>query len=185
MKLSQLFCTIALVLFIGCSGGSEKNQSGQSATSNGERTIEIIGLNSMKFAVAEDAEGISVGEPDAQEQDLLILESITAKPGETITIELTTRSTMPPAAMAHNWILLEKGVDAEAFVNASIRAKDNEYIAPELEDQTIAYTDLASGGETVEVTFTAPSEPGEYEYLCSFPGHYVGGMRGTLIVEEQ
>jgi len=24
---------------------------------------------------------------------------------------------------------------------------------------------------------------GEYPYLCSFPGHYVGGMKGTLVVK--
>lgn len=184
MKLLNLFSVLALILFIGCGGESEKKQTEESATATSQRTIEVIGLNSMKFAVAQDAEGISVGEPDAQEQELLILESITASPGETLTIRLTTRSTMPPAAMAHNWILLEQGVDPNAFVNASIQAKENEYIAPELEDQIIAYTDLAAGGETVEVTFTVPEQTGEYEYLCSFPGHYVGGMRGTLNVEE-
>jgi len=41
--------------------------------------------------------------------------------------------------------------------------------------------DLA-GGETTEVTFTAP-EPGEYEIICDIPGHAAGGMVGTLIVQ--
>ena len=38
-------------------------------------------------------------------------------------------------------------------------------------------------GESVEVTFTAPDTPGDRPYICTFPGHYVGGMKGTLIVE--
>ena len=185
MKLLQFLSVIALALFISCSGGSEEGQSEQTTASPSERTIEIIGVNSMKFAVARgDTQGVTTGDPAPQEDDLLILETITAEPGETIHIQLTTRTTMPPAAMAHNWILLEQEADPKAFVNASIKAKDNEYIAADMEDQIIAHTDLAAGGETVEVTFTAPEEPGEYEFLCSFPGHYVGGMRGTLVVKE-
>jgi len=62
-------------------------------------------------------------------------------------------------------------------------ARDNSYIAPELKDQVIAATDLAGGGETVEVTFTVPEEKGNYTYLCSFPGHFLGGMKGTLTVQ--
>ena len=62
-------------------------------------------------------------------------------------------------------------------------ARDNSYIAPELKDQVIAATDLAGGGETVEVTFTVPEEKGNYTYLCSFPGHFLGGMKRTLTVQ--
>ena len=42
---------------------------------------------------------------------------------------------------------------------------------------------LAGGGETVKVTFNAPKEPGEYLYLCTFPGHYLAGMKGLLVVK--
>ena len=40
---------------------------------------------------------------------------------------------------------------------------------------------LAKPGETVEVTFTVPSEPGEYPYICTYPAHFMT-MRGVLIV---
>jgi len=33
-----------------------------------------------------------------------------------------------------------------------------------------------------ELNFTAPSAPGRYPYLCTFPGHW-RIMRGVLIVE--
>lgn len=186
MKLLKLFSVFALALLTGCGGGSgEEQQAGQeTAQAQGERTIEIIGVNSMKFTVEESTEGITVGEAAPQEEGLLILESIMAQPGETLHITLTTRSSMPAAAMSHNWILLTQAADPDAFVNAAIRAKDNSYIPLDLENEIIAHTDLASGGETVEVTFTAPEQPGEYVFLCSFPGHYVGGMKGTLIVQE-
>lgn len=32
-------------------------------------------------------------------------------------------------------------------------------------------------------TFTAPSEPGEYEIYCAIPGHRQAGMVATLVVE--
>lgn len=37
-------------------------------------------------------------------------------------------------------------------------------------------------GESATVTFTAPSEPGEYQLVCGTEGHFVAGMVGTLIV---
>ena len=39
------------------------------------------------------------------------------------------------------------------------------------------------GGEETEITFTAP-EPGEYPFLCTFPGHF-GIMNGKFIVKAK
>ena len=38
-------------------------------------------------------------------------------------------------------------------------------------------------GESGTMTFTAPTEPGEYQIVCGIAGHLEGGMEGTLIVE--
>jgi plastocyanin len=43
---------------------------------------------------------------------------------------------------------------------------------------------VVGAGETSEVTFKAPATPGSYTYLCSFPGHYAMGMKGTLTVAK-
>jgi uncharacterized cupredoxin-like copper-binding protein len=40
----------------------------------------------------------------------------------------------------------------------------------------------AQGQETKHVTFTA-TDPGEYEFYCTIPGHREAGMVGTLTVE--
>jgi Azurin len=85
--------------------------------------------------------------------------------------------------MAHNFALLAAEADVDAFVRASITAPDNGYIAPDMQDWVIANTAMLGGGESDEITFTAPTEPGEYVFICSFPGHYTGGMVGVLIVE--
>ncbi|MEP6919372.1 MAG: plastocyanin/azurin family copper-binding protein, partial [Acidobacteriota bacterium] len=42
-------------------------------------------------------------------------------------------------------------------------------------------TRLVNSGETERLNFTAPSAPGEYSYLCSFPGHYLR-MYGVMLV---
>ncbi len=35
---------------------------------------------------------------------------------------------------------------------------------------------------TKTVTFTAPTEPGEYQVVCGTEGHYIAGMIGSLTV---
>lgn len=126
-----------------------------------QQTIDMKGTDKMRFSVEE----------------------IAAKPGEEITVKLTTDSNLPAVAMSHNFVLLNQGVDAKAFSMASAKYKDNDYIDPAKESDVIAHTKMASGGQTVEVTFKAPSKAGEYEYVCTFPGHYISKMKGILTVK--
>lgn len=190
MKLINAIAAVfMLLLFIGCGGGeteeqqqTPEQQQTEATETDDVRTIEIIGVDEMKFVVEDNQEGISVGE--AVRDDLLLLESITVSPGETIRIRLTTRSEMPATAMAHNWLLLTDGADAQDFAQAAAAAKDNDYVPEDRQDEILAQTGMAAGGETEEVTFTAPEETGTYEYVCTFPGHYAADMRGDLIVQE-
>lgn len=108
---------------------------------------------------------------------------ITAKPGEQIRVRLVSKGAMPKIAMAHNFILLTKEANALKFVNAAAMARATDFVPAELKSQIIASTALAGAGETVEVTFKAPAAAGAYTYLCSFPGHFQAGMRGTLTVK--
>lgn len=134
--------------------------------------LTILALTAMTFlapgtAAAQQAKVI---EMDGTDQLKFTVTEITARPGQQITVKLTTVSDMPAAAMSHNFVLLAADADATKVVQASATKADNEYIAPEMKDKIIAYTGMAGGGETVEVTFTAPEEPGEYTYVCTFPG---------------
>lgn len=132
------------------------------STTMAQRTIEIVGMDNMKFDVT----------------------TIEATPGEEITVKLTTKSQIPKQAMAHNVVVVDKDANVDEVANASARARDNDYIAPKYDEEIIAATGLAGGGETVEVTFTVPEETGDYEYICTFPGHYPAGMKGVLQVRE-
>lgn len=148
------------------------------------RTIEIIGTDQMKFVVKEEGERISAGSSikTFNGKSYLMLNRIEVRPGERLRIRLTTLSQLQPDMMSHNWVLLDRGVNAQAFVNASNRK--NDYIPSGRMEDIIAYTELAGDGETVEVSFTTPEEAGRYEFLCSFMAHYAAGMWGELIVQS-
>jgi azurin len=109
---------------------------------------------------------------------------ITAKPGENLSVTLVNTGTTPKFSMGHNWVLLAAGVDAQAFVVGSAEAVTTDYIpGPPLKAQVLAATKLLGPKERDTVTFTAPTAPGRYEFVCSFPGHFQVGMRGVLIVQ--
>jgi uncharacterized cupredoxin-like copper-binding protein len=40
----------------------------------------------------------------------------------------------------------------------------------------------AEAGASVNAAFTAPSEPGPYQVVCTIPGHLEAGMEATLTV---
>lgn len=185
-KLFPLFI-FALALMVSACGESETQQQAEGTeteTASDTRTIDVYGIDQMKFVVKEKAEGLDVGESvEVKGETYYYLNGITAEAGEELTVKLTTISTLPPTSMSHNFVLLTMDTDAKAFNTASIKAKDNDYIAPDLEDQVLQDTGLVGGGETAQVTFNAPEETGSYEYICSFPGHFTAGMRGTLNVE--
>lgn len=125
------------------------------------RTVEIIGGDDMKFN----------------------LTTIQARAGESLRIRLVSRGTIPKAAMAHNVVILKPGTDVVKFTNEGALFRDNDFIAPALKDAVIAKTPFAGPGEIVDVVVKVPSKPGSYPYVCTFAGHCLAGMKGTLIVK--
>lgn len=109
--------------------------------------------------------------------------TIPAKPGERIRLRLMSTGKLPAVVMTHNWVLLTLGSDPKKFSDAAANAAKTQYIPAALKGQIIAQTSLVGPGETSEVTFTVPTKPGSYPYLCTFAGHYAAGMAGTLIVK--
>jgi len=124
------------------------------------RTVTIGVDNTMKYSVT----------------------SIKAQPGETLRVVLQSTATMPKTATAHNFVLLTQGTNVAAFLKAGTLNRDTDFIPPDQKDRIIAATALAGPAETVEVTFKVPDRPGTYEFICTFPGHYALGMKGTLTV---
>lgn len=125
------------------------------------RTVDITTGDNMKYDVTE----------------------IAAKPGESIHVVLKNTGAMPKMVSAHNFVLLKSGTDAAEFSKAGFNARETDFIPPAMKDAVLAKTALAGAGETVDVTFKAPAKPGTYTFICSFPGHFALGMRGTLTVK--
>lgn len=160
MKVLSFFCILALCGSV-TAAQTPKPEPAATKSAKAARTIEITGTETMKFDVTR----------------------IDAKPGEQLRVVLKAVGAMPKAVMAHNFVLLKAGTDPVAFNKAAIDARDTDFIPPSMKSKVIAATTLAGGGETVEVTFTAPAKPGTYTYLCSFPGHFAVGMKGQLVVK--
>lgn len=103
--------------------------------------------------------------------------------GQEVKVTLTNLGTMPKVAMGHNFILLKKGTDLKAFTDAAIMAAATDYVPAALADQIIAHTKLLGPKQSDEITFKAPTEPGEYPFICSFPAHFLSGMKGVIVVK--
>ena len=49
-------------------------------------------------------------------------------------------------------------------------------------EKILHHTKLLDQGTSETLRFTAPTEPGVYPYLCTFPGHWIL-MKGEMIVK--
>jgi len=152
------------LLLAGC-GKKEESAAAGSATAaadaNGVVTLEFTANDSMKFNLTR-AE---------------------VKAGQEVKVILTNIGSMPKAVMGHNWVLLKAGTDVEAFDKAAIAAQATDYIPESMKDAVIAHTKLLGAKQTDEITFKAPTTPGEYAFICSFPAHVQAGMKGVLVVK--
>ena len=104
----------------------------------------------------------------------------TVKAGERISLTLINPDTMP-----HNIAILRPGTMAKVGdgVNHMAALPDGaskRYI-PEGGD-VLFYTDITDPGDSFSIHFNAPSAPGEYPYICTFPGHWLI-MNGVMVVE--
>jgi len=90
----------------------------------------------------------------------------TVPAGAEVTLNLTNNG-----AIEHEYAILKKG----EHVEPPFGEKDEGKIFWEL--------DGVAPGTTMSATFTAPTEPGEYDVICGIPGHIEMGMVATLIVK--
>ncbi len=148
------------------------------------QNVEIYGIDKLKYVVPDKNEALQTsGTVTVNGEIYYLLEGINTKAGEELTVTLTTISNFEAAAMSHNWLLLKQKADPLAFATASLQAKANDYVSPEKMNLVITETGLIAPSESVTITFTTPQQAGDYEYICTFPGHFAAGMRGTLHVK--
>lgn len=163
VRLSLLF--LSALFFASC--GKPQGETGDSpteipmatATPDGYR-FEIEGNDQMKFNINR----------------------FQVPAGVELTLVLNNVGSMNKQAMGHNWVLITRETPTDMFAADASGAPATEYIPEDWSESIIAYTAMTGGGEIAEVSFTVPDIPGDYEYLCTFPGHYYAGMKGVMEV---
>lgn len=159
----------SVLVLAGCGGSETKSAPAASepaaapapADPAGVKVIRLTGDDLMKFNIT----------------------TIEAAPGEALRVELRNIGRMPKQSMAHNFVLLQPMADSELNaigIAASMAAPT--YLPKDMSKVLAHSTKVLGPGESETIDFTAPTTPGEYPYLCTFPGHFAT-MRGKLIVK--
>lgn len=163
MNLSRLSLVVLIALSVAVCGHAQTSPAAAPAAAPvpAGRVIEITANDMMKFSVTE----------------------IVAAPGETLTIKLNNIGSLPKNAMGHNLIVLKSGVNAQAYAMAAMQAAKTDYEPAALADQVLAATKLLGPKESDTATFTVPETPGSLVFLCSFPAHFMAGMKGVITVK--
>ncbi|MEQ9378430.1 MAG: plastocyanin/azurin family copper-binding protein [Imperialibacter sp.] len=103
---------------------------------------------------------------------------LTVKAGSKIKMEFNN-----PDDMLHNMVVVMPGTAdkvAQLAIDLGLEGQNKGYV-PDSEE-VLFHTKLIGPGEKDVIYFEAPTTPGKYTYVCTFPGHATT-MRGTLIVE--
>ena len=172
MKCMPCFTLAVLVFLTACSP-----KAGDSTAVNpaSEEAIELPAV--------ETVDGVTTVRIDGNDRMKFTLTEFSVQSGDTVRIIFTNKGKLPVATMGHNVVVLKQGVDGNAYAGKAALARDMDFIPESEAGSVLAHTKLLGSGESDTIEFVA-TEPGEYEYLCSFPAHCFAGMRGMMTVTE-
>lgn len=191
MRLNRMYWSIpavvAAMLLVGCGdGGDSSAPASGNATSEaaGDQGVDSEGVTAAMRAFADDGEVVEITiEGDDRMQ--FNLDRFEVPAGAMVRIILKHTGNLPAQSMGHNVVVLKKGVDYIDFaadvgeLNGNLY---NDFVPEQLRDQVVAFTPIIGGGDTTQVEFKAPDEPGVHGFLCSFTGH-AGMMNGIMMVQ--
>ena len=142
--------------------------------------ISLVLFLAPAYILTADATKVTITGNDTMQFDLKTFE---AKAGEKVELTFKNIGKIPKIAMGHNLVILKKGVSAIAFGQKAMGAGANatNALPNSVKGDTIAATKLLGPAESETITFTAP-DAGDYEYVCTFPGHFAM-MRGVMKVK--
>lgn len=143
--------------------------------------ISLLSAALCQFASAEDTKIEITGNDQMQ----FNIKAFEVTEGEKVVLSFKHIGQLPAVAMGHNVVILQKDTVVPAFSAKCAPAKEDDYIPQDEESkkQIIAHTKMLGGGESDEITFTAPA-PGDYPFICSFPGHFAI-MQGVMTVKAK
>ena len=132
------------------------------------------------FVLSAEPVKVTITGNDTMQFDL---KSFEVESGQKIELTFKNIGKIPKIAMGHNLVILKKGVSAVAFGQKAMVAGANatNALPDSVKGETIVATKLLGPAESETINFTAP-EAGDYEYVCTFPGHFAM-MRGVMKVK--
>ena len=87
-----------------------------------------------------------------------------------------------PDVIPHNLLIVEPGSRAEIGNQAIAMGADAVKKAPK-NSKILQGTKMLEAGQKETLEFTAPAKPGDYEFICTFPGHWAV-MNGIMKVTK-
>lgn len=174
------------LLLAGCGPAPD---SGAEADGPGAAAVPVSEADDLSIpepmqAFSDDGDVVEI-DIEADDRIRFDIDQFSVGAGQMVRLTLHHTGTLPAQAMGHNVVILYPGDDVFDF-GADVGEFDggvhDDFVPEELRDRVVAFTAITGGGEVAVVEFQAPSEPGDYPFLCSFPGHF-GQMNGTMEVE--
>ena len=176
---SLLMLSLFSMLFIACGSDAEKKDKSSDITV-GDSETKSVKSESKEEMDSEATDGVIKLSLEGNDQMKYNKKRLRAKAGAEVELTFKHVGEMGKQVMGHNFVLLKPGTDPMEFGQKAASAADNDYI-PEDTSGIIVHSEMLGGGEETVLKFTAPIEKGEYDFICSFPGH-VALMKGKFIV---
>ena len=181
MKKLFFIPAVAAMMFLASCGDGNADKTTTEATTTetpAEAPMEAPGSDIPGIADVAVTDHIELTGDDQMKFDKTLFK---IKAGQDVKLTLKNIGKLPKEAMAHNVVILQQGTDVQAFGEAAVADKANDHIPASMKTDVIVHTKLLGPGESDTITFKV-TEPGVYEFICSFPGHF-GTMRGKIVAE--
>jgi len=163
-----------VVLLVSCGQSGDKiNSTDSSKTKQDNTGLNIPGIEKLDFT---DTIRLRAGENMRFDNELFKVRT-----GKKIILIFTNTGARSATSMTHNVVVLVKGTDIADFGDAVHNAKNEQYVPASVAPLVIAHTKMVGGGDSDQIAFTM-AQPGVYDYICSFPGHW-GTMQGKIVAE--
>jgi len=140
---------------------------------------ETAASSPSRAPVATNVE-LAVETAAGKDQFAYVQTALTAPAGSKIKLTFANK-TNPDDEIGHNWVLVMPGKEDSVLASGNAAGDDGDWLDKNDPD-IIAATRLIEGNDKDIVRFDAPP-PGTYTFLCTFPDHYAGGMKGTLTIQ--
>ena len=172
-------CTGTLVPVTPTPGHSEPSAAASESPSPSTETAAPSAEASPTASVERVKIDLAVETAAGAEDFRYVQTALEAPAGSTINLVLSNM-TNPSDEVGHNWVLVMLGQEETVLASATAAGDDGDWL-DETDPGIIASSRLIEGGARDIVAFDAPPS-GRYVFLCTFPEHFAGGMKGTLTI---